>query len=92
MKTMRSIQFTFVVLCLLVFGLTSAYGEEAIAQSASPELIGQLTKSLNVTPAQASGGADADDGHLVLPRVIHRGGLDQRCENKLVLLLNLRLV
>ena|SRR5215469_5324208 len=59
MKTMRSIQFTFVVLCLLVFGLTSAYGEEAIAQSASPELIGQLTKSLNVTPAQASGGAGA---------------------------------
>ena len=30
-----------------------------LAQTASPELIGELTKSLSITPAQASGGAGA---------------------------------
>ena len=30
-----------------------------IAKTASPELVGQLTKALSVTPAQASGGAGA---------------------------------
>jgi len=54
------------VVGLLAFFLISV-AEQALAQgaaaqlakTASPELIGQLTKQLSVTPAQASGGAGA---------------------------------
>ncbi|HEY1339611.1 MAG TPA: DUF2780 domain-containing protein [Bryobacteraceae bacterium] len=33
--------------------------DEDVAKTASPELVGQLTKALSITPAQASGGAGA---------------------------------
>ena len=52
-------------LALGLLVLFSLFVEEAftqstaadIAKSASPELVGQLTKALSITPAQASGGA-----------------------------------
>jgi len=66
MKTrMNSIRIACAAVGLL--GLFVLCGKDALsqdsattrAQTASPELIGQLTKSLSVTPAQASGGAGA---------------------------------
>jgi hypothetical protein len=52
------------VVCLSI--LTVLAGQSGLAQtlpskatSASPELIGQLTKELSITPAQATGGAGA---------------------------------
>ncbi len=59
---LRSIQIVFVAVGLLACFTEDVYSQNAmsaIAHTASPELIGQLTKSLNVTPAQASGGAGA---------------------------------
>ena len=48
---LRSILFA---LCLLALN-----GSTGLAQGPSPELIGMLTKNLNVTPKQATGGAGA---------------------------------
>jgi hypothetical protein len=39
-------------------GFTQSSAKD-VAKTASPELIGQLTKTLSITPAQASGGAGA---------------------------------
>jgi hypothetical protein len=49
---------------LLVFLLVCAFqgladGSSSDAAKASPELVGQLTNALSITPAQASGGAGA---------------------------------
>jgi hypothetical protein len=66
MKTrMNSIRIACAAVGLL--GLFVLCGKDALsqdsattrAQTGSPELIGELTKSLSVTPAQASGGAGA---------------------------------
>jgi hypothetical protein len=50
------------LLVFFIFGVRAAFsGDSAtsLAQAASPELIGQLTKSLSITPTQAGGGAGA---------------------------------
>ncbi|HXJ93922.1 MAG TPA: DUF2780 domain-containing protein [Terriglobia bacterium] len=50
---------------LIIFFIASTRQAQAqgsatqLAKTASPELVGQLTKALSVTPAQASGGAGA---------------------------------
>ena len=46
---------TLIVACLLTSCFVAAYGLDP----ASPELVGQLTKGLNITPDQATGGAGA---------------------------------
>lgn len=46
---------TRLVLCLFVLAITLP----AHAQTPNPELVGMLTKQLNVTPEQATGGAGA---------------------------------
>ena len=45
------------VVCLALF--ESALPQSAAEVSPSPELVGQLTKQLSITPAQATGGAGA---------------------------------
>ena len=45
--------------CLSVVFLLSQFGFAQNATSASPELVGQLSKELSITPAQATGGAGA---------------------------------
>jgi hypothetical protein len=60
MKTrMNSIRVACAAVGLL--GLLVLCGKDALSadSAASPELIGELTKSLSITPAQASGGAGA---------------------------------
>lgn len=55
---MRSLLTPFA--CLLVFCAAQLNAQNAVtslAKSPSPELIGQLSKQLSVTPAQATGGA-----------------------------------
>jgi hypothetical protein len=49
------------LVCFLCFAAGASAQSPAtdVAQTASPELIGQLTKGLSITPAQASGGAGA---------------------------------
>jgi hypothetical protein len=66
MKTsMKPMQITRIVVSLLVclvFCARTALTQDSasqLAKTASPELVGQLTKELSVTPAQASGGAGA---------------------------------
>ena len=48
----------FVLFVLFAFFVGKAFAQD-LSKTASPELIGQLTKTLSVTPAQASGGAGA---------------------------------
>jgi len=50
-----------VLVCFVFFAAHASAQDSAAkaAQTASPELVGQLTKALSVTPAQASGGAGA---------------------------------
>ena len=55
---MRSLLTLFA--CLLALSaaqLTAQNAVTSIAKSPSPELVGQLTKGLSITPAQATGGA-----------------------------------
>jgi hypothetical protein len=47
----------FVFFIVFMGGVTTSAVD--LGNTASPELVGQLTKTLNVTPAQASGGAGA---------------------------------
>jgi hypothetical protein len=53
------------VVCLTVLSFCSVGAGQAqapaadVEKTANPELVGQLTKSLSITPAQASGGAGA---------------------------------
>jgi hypothetical protein len=46
------------LICCAVQGFAQAPASD-VASSASPELVGQLTKALSITPSQASGGAGA---------------------------------
>jgi hypothetical protein len=57
----NTIRIALIVVCLLVlFGLAGALSTHAQdVKSVSPELVGQLTKQLSVTPKQAAGGAGA---------------------------------
>ena len=48
-----------VVFCVVCAQQGVANGSSADAAKASPELVGQLTKVLSITPVQASGGAGA---------------------------------
>jgi len=62
MNAMRIARTLVGLLVLLVFLAEKAGAQDSaakLAKTASPELIGQLTKALSVTPAQASGGAGA---------------------------------
>ncbi len=58
MKRLRIVVWVF---SLLVLSSPFGVGQSAPskATSASPELVGQLTKELSITPAQATGGAGA---------------------------------
>ena len=47
----------FAVLCLFASQYTLAQSIPYSAASASPELVGQLTKQLSISPTQAAGGA-----------------------------------
>ena len=47
----------FAVLCLFASQCTLAQSIPTGAASASPELVGQLTKQLSISPTQAAGGA-----------------------------------
>ncbi len=58
MKMTRAVLW-LAVLSLLAGQPVLAQGVPSNAASASPELVGQLTKELSVTPAQATGGAGA---------------------------------
>ena len=61
-KSMRITCAAVGLLALFVFCAKDMLSQDAattVTQSASPELIGELTKSLSITPAQASGGAGA---------------------------------
>src|SRR5438105_15894681 len=50
----------FGLLGFFIFVAGSAFAQPSDhATTASPELVGQLTKALSITPAQASGGAGA---------------------------------
>lgn len=57
------LQMVLVVLCILVLigiaGALSGNAQVVNPKSVSPELVGQLTKELSVTPKQAAGGAGA---------------------------------
>jgi hypothetical protein len=58
----RITQTAVSLLVFFVFFVGEAFTQSPatdVAKTASPELIGQLTKALSVTPAQASGGAGA---------------------------------
>lgn len=48
-----------VMACLSVVFLLGQFGFAQKATPASPELVGQLSKELSITPAQATGGAGA---------------------------------
>ena len=48
-----------VIACLSVVFLLGQFGLAQKATPASPELVGQLSKELSITPAQATGGAGA---------------------------------
>lgn len=48
-----------VIACLSVVFLLGQFGFAQKATPASPELVGQLSKELSITPAQATGGAGA---------------------------------
>lgn len=62
---MNRMRITYVAAALVAF--FASYSQEALAQEpfsnlakpASPDLVGQLTNALSITPAQASGGAGA---------------------------------
>jgi len=62
MKSTRVALSAAGLLASFVFLVGAAVAQTAatdVAKTASPELIGQLTKQLSITPAQASGGAGA---------------------------------
>ena len=58
--TMNCSTKSFAVACLSIIALIASQAVSAYGlQPASPELVGQLTKELSVTPQQATGGAGA---------------------------------
>src|SRR3954452_23633192 len=62
MNSSRLRRPTFGLLGFFIFVAGSAFAQPSAsdhATAANPELIGQLTKALSITPAQASGGAGA---------------------------------
>ncbi len=59
MNSSRLRRPAFGLLSLFIFFVGNAFAQPLASGSASPELIGQLTKGLSITPSQASGGAGA---------------------------------
>ena len=60
MRTQSTLASFLCLLLLLAFGATRIQGQHlplTVAKSPSPELVGDLSKQLSVTPAQATGGA-----------------------------------
>src|SRR3982750_524196 len=54
-----STKILFIAACLVVYMCMAGPGSANAQKSISPELIGQLTQQLSITPKQAAGGAGA---------------------------------
>jgi hypothetical protein len=54
-----STKILFIAACLVIYMCMAGPGSANAQKSISPELIGQLTQQLSITPKQAAGGAGA---------------------------------
>lgn len=62
MQFVRILAMVLLIVCLAVFGTVGAEGQTSSSQTSknpNPDLVSRLTKQLNVTPQQATGGAGA---------------------------------